>query len=137
MSRAVILQSILGDSVLSALGFDESNVRSNYDGEQRPSDRMFMVLRWGNVDFDQRMRRGPRQLTIWVHMYREFSTDYVRIDTVIDRLRTLLADIIDVPGEDGYTLTLVEPESFSEDLKDDGYQTICRSASFKVLSRKT
>lgn len=137
MSRAVILQSILGDSLLAALGFDESNVRSNYDGEQRPSDRMFMVLRWGNVDFDQRMRRGPRQLTIWVHMYREFSTDYVRIDTVIDRLRTLLADIIDVPGEDGYTLTLVEPESFSEDLKDDGYQTICRSASFKVLSRKT
>ena len=137
MSRAVVLKAILDDVTLSALGFDENNVKSNYDGEQRPSDRMFMVLRWGNVDFDQKMMRGPRQLTIWVHMYREFSTDYVRVDTVIDRLRTVLTDIIDVSGEDGYTLTLIDPESFSEDLKDDGYQTICRSASFKVLSRKT
>lgn len=137
MSRAVVLKAILEDTVLSNLGFDESSVKSNYDGEQRPSDRMFMVLRWGGQDLDQKMMRGPRQLTIWVHVYREFSTDYVRVDTVIDRLRSVLTDIINVPGEDGYTLTLIDPESFSEDLKDDGYQTICRSASFKVLSRKT
>lgn len=137
MSRAVVLKAILEDTMLSNLGFDESSVKLNYDGEQRPSDRMFMVLRWGAQDLDQKMMRGPRQLTIWVHMYREFSTDYVRVDSVIDRLRSVLTDIIDVPGEDGYTLTLIDPESFSEDLKDDGYQTICRSASFKVLSRKT
>lgn len=137
MSRAVIIKSIIEDPMLSAMGFDDSNVRSNYDGEQRPSDKMFMVLRWGELDLDPRILRGTKRLTIWVHMYREFSTDYVRIDNVIDRLRILLTDIIDVPGEDGYTLTLVDPESFSEDLKDDGYQTICRSASFRVLSRRT
>ena len=137
MSRAVILKAIIEDAALSYMGFDENNVKPNYDGEQRPSDKMFMVLRWGPVDLDPKMMRGPRQLTVWVHMYREFSTDYVRIDNVIDRLRLVLSDIINVAGEDGYTLTLVEPDGFSEDMRDDGYQTICRSASFKVLSRRT
>jgi hypothetical protein len=137
MSRAVVIQAIINDSVLSAKGFDASSVRTNYDGEQRPSDHMFMVLRWGPLDLDPRILRGTKKLTIWVHMYREFSTDYVRIDNVIDRLESVLTDIIDVPGEDGFTLTLVEPDGASEDLKDDGYQTICRSVSFRVLSRKT
>lgn len=137
MSRAVILSSIVADPVLRTIGFDDDNVLANYDGDQRPSDKMFMVLRWGAKELDPRILRGPKRLTIWVHMYREFSTDYVRIDEVIDRLEELLTGIIDVPGADGYTLTLVDQDGSSEDLKDDGYQTICRSVSFKVLSRKT
>lgn len=137
MSRAAVIDAIINDTVLSALGFDASNVKSNYDGEQRPSDQMFMVLRWGALELDPRILRGTKKLTIWVHVYREFSTDYVRVDNVIDRLQTVLTDMIDVPGDDGFTLTLVEPDGASEDLKDDGYQTICRAASFRVLSRRT
>lgn len=137
MSRAAVVSTIIADPALTAMGFDASNVRTNYDAEQRPTDSIFMVLRWGPLDVDPRIMRGTRNLTIWVHIYREYSTDYVRIDKVIDRLQELLTDIIDVPGEDGYTLTLMDFDGVSDDMKDDGYQTICRSVSFKVLSRKT
>lgn len=142
MARAVILDTILMDSVLQGMGFDSSNVIPNYDGEQRPSDKMFMVLRWETQDIelsgdDATMRRGPRHLVIWVHMYKDFSTDFVRIDDVIDRLDHILTDIIDQPGADGRTVTCVEPEGHSRDLKDTTYETFCRSASFKILNRAT
>jgi len=70
-------------------------------------------------------------------MYREFSTDFVRIDDVIDILDRILVEIVDAAGGDGRSVSVIEPEGHSRDLRDDGYQTICRSASYRVLSRVT
>lgn len=144
MSRAVVYDSILEDGHLGMddITFDADNVKVNYDGDQRPSDEMFIVLRWETQDIDLRgddssIRKGGRHLAIWVHMYKEFSTDFTRIDNVIDALDKLLVDIIDRPGADGRTLVMVEPEGHSRDLRDVTYETFCRSASYKVLSRKT
>lgn len=137
MSRAAVYDAIVSDSSLQALGFDTDSVLVSHDGNQRPNDKMFMVLRWEAHDIDVRLGRGPRHLAIWVHMYREFSTDYVRIDNVFTILDGILTNMVHVEGDDGETLTVVEAEGRSRDLKDDSYQTICRSASYKVLSRVT
>lgn len=142
MSRAVVLDAIINDTVLAGMGFDGDNVLPNYTAEQRPSDNMFIVLRWETTDVtlrgdDSTMMRGPRNVNTWVHMYREFSTDFNRIDTVIDRLDFVLSNIIDVPGSDGRTVSQITAGGKSRDLKDDGYQTYCRSASYQVFSRVT
>lgn len=142
MSRAVVYDSILNDPLLQAMGFDADSILVNYDGEQRPNDKMFLVLRWEGHDItlrgdDTQTARGTRELVIWVHMYREFSTDFVRIDDVVEILDRILLDIVDKPGGDGHSITLIEVNQHSRDLRDDGYQTICRSASYRVLSRVT
>lgn len=142
MSRAVVLDAITTDDRLIELGFDTDNVKPNYDGDQRPSDKMFMVLRWEEDDTglqgdDAQLQHGWRHLTIWVHMYREFSTDFVRIDNVLNILDDVLSGIIDRAGGDGVTVTCVEPEGRSRDLKDDGYQTYCRSATYRIVNRVT
>jgi hypothetical protein len=142
VSRAVVYDAIVNEPDLIALGFDTDSVLVGYDGEQRPSDKMFMVLRWEQQDVtfrgdDSQIARGPWHLTIWVHMYREFSTDFVRIDDVIDILDRILVEIVDMAGGDGRSVSVIEPEGHSRDLRDDGYQTICRSASYRVLSRVT
>lgn len=135
MSRGVVLSAILGDSRLQAKGFNEDNVCVAYDKEQRPSDQMFMVLRYGSQSVDQAIQRGPRDLVIWIHLYREFSTDYAHIDDVIVVLDDVLLNIIDTAGDDGFAVTQIDAGDKSGDFKDDTYQTLCRSTSFKVLSR--
>lgn len=144
MARAVVFEAITaaGQLGLDDIAFDSSNVLVNYDGDQRPSDKMFIVIRWETEDIDLRgddgtFARGPRHVVIWVHMYREFSTDFNRIDTVIEGLDALLTDIINRAGSDGRTVTLIEPEGHSRDLRDDTYETFCRSTAFKVLDRPT
>jgi len=138
MSRAAILDAILTDSQLIDLGFNDSNVLPNYDGDQRPSDKMFMVLRWEENDTgiqgdDATLQHGWRNLAIWVHMYREFSTDFDHIDDTLDILDGVLSAIVGVTGADNRTVTCVEPQGRSRDLKDDGYQTYCRSASYRIV----
>jgi hypothetical protein len=142
MSRAVMLDAITGDTTLAGLGFDDTSVVPNYDAEQRLNDEMFIVLRWGTDDIgltgdDSTVKIGPRNVDVWVHMYRELSSDFNRIDSVIDRLDQVLSNIIDVPGSDGRTVSQIIPKGRSRDLKDDGYYTFCRSASYQVFSRVT
>jgi hypothetical protein len=145
MARAAVLDAITGDSVLQGMGFHgdpNRNVLVAYDGDQRPSDDMFMVLRWETADInlrgdDSTVTKGPRHLAIWVHMYQEWSTDFVRIDNVIDRLDEVLTSIIDTAGADGRTVALIEPEGQSRDLKDTTYNTFCRSTAYRVIDRPT
>jgi hypothetical protein len=137
MSRAAVIDAIIAEPRLQALGFDNTNVLPNYDGNQRPSDKLFMVLRWEAHDIDVRLGRGPRHLAIWTHMYRDFSTDFNHLDNVIDIVDDVLGSMESVAGADGYTVTQIDPEGRSRDLKDDGYQTYCRSASYRVISHIT
>lgn len=142
MSRAAVYDALVANAQLIAMGFDVNSILVNYDGDQRPTDEMFMVLSWGpeavelRGDDGQTMRK-TRPLDIWVHCYREFSTDFVRIDNTFKIIDGLLSSMVQVPGADGYTLTMAEFTTASRDLKDDTYQTICRSSSYKILSRVT
>ena len=143
MSRAAVYDALLADQRLIDLGFDSDSVLINYDGEQRPTDEMFIVLAWQNEDpglqGDDTFRRNFRNFTIWMHVYREFSTDYGRVDSTLDIIDDIFENMIHVPGADGQTVTLVEvpPGNRSRDMRDDAYQTICRSAAYRVLSRQT
>lgn len=141
MSRAAIFDALLADSRLVALGFDADSIMINYDGEQRPTDEMFLVLAWETEDTalrgDDNFTRGFRPFTIWMHIYREFSTDYTRIDSINNILDDVFENMIHVAGADGQTVSLVEKAGRSRDMRDDAYQTICRSASYRVLSRET
>lgn len=137
MSRAAIHDALCTDPRMTALGFDADNVLANYDGEQRPNDALFIVLRYENEDYDPRVQRAIKHLTVWVHMYRKFSSDFVKIDHVLNVVDSVLGDMVHVPGADGYTLTLTEPEGRSRDLRDDVYETICRTTAYRILSRQT
>lgn len=143
MSRAVVYDSVINNSDLQALGFDSAHVLVNYDGEQRPSvafsgtQFMFMVIRWGTQEFDPRMFRGPWHFDIWVHMAQEFSSDFNRIDAVIEILDDVFTNILDTPGADGRSVTCIDLEGRSRDLSDPVYQTFCRNTSYKMISRMT
>lgn len=137
MSRAAILDTLRADARLIALGFDATSIVLNYDSDQRPNDALFMVLQYGDDNYFPEVKRYVKNLTIWVHCYADFSTDFVRIDNVIDIVDSIMENAVYIDGADGHTLTLAEPTGRSRDLRDSIYETICRSTSYRILSRQT
>lgn len=149
MSRDAIYQAIVTNSDLNALGVNQDRVFPNYAADHRPTDSgVFLILRWeaqpflgasrlGGFGSGTGMGRGARDLTIWAHLPREESSDYTRLDDVLDIIDGAIIDLVHVPGEDGYTLTLVRPTGRSADLTDAGFDTITRNAGYKVLTRRT
>lgn len=141
MARAAIYEALLADSRLQELGIDESSLLVNYDGEQRPNDDTFIVLGWSTDEAgmrgDDRVTRRFKNLTVWVHIYRDVSTDFGRIDSIMEILDDIILEMVHRPGSDGYTVTCAEEAGRSRDMRDDAYLTICRSVSYRILSRET
>lgn len=141
MSRAAVYDALLNDSRLIALGLDDESLLINYDGEQRPVDKMFIVIGWNAPEEalrgDDIFTREFQSVTFWVHFLRSDTTDFGRIRDVFDILDDILLNMIHVAGDDGYTISCVESAGRSRDMRDDAYQTICRSISYRILSRET
>ena len=139
MSRAAVFDALLGDATLNGM-VNPANVLVNYNFEGRPNNLQsgpFLVLRWGSmlprgVMFEGGSK-GPRLLTIWAHWPEEKTTDFVRLDKILDRVRKILTPLEDIIGGDGYRLTNVKFVGASEDMKDPGFKTITRNAAFEVL----
>ncbi|WP_048890657.1 hypothetical protein [Mycobacterium heckeshornense] len=142
MARDAIYSLLKNDTTLAELGGDGFTVLANFTGDQRPNDKgAFMVIRWGVTDYERAIQdNGPRHFDIWVHIPASVSTDYVRIDNIFDRVDELFGAANEasqeLAGADGRTVTVILPEGRSGDFEDEGYMTICRRASYQVLSYK-
>lgn len=146
MSRALIEQLLTTDAELNAMGINSDTVFNQHDIDERPfDDRRFIVLRWEEAtNFSQSytgmrngINRAPRMLTIWVHSYSKWSTDFEAIDSILDRIDDIFDSVIGQPGSDGYTVTVIRNSGRSGDLKDDGWQTVTRNGAYAVLYRRT
>lgn len=137
MSRALILDSLRADGPLGQL-VPTSNIIADPTGEGRPSELVpmnFIVLRWEEQDWNETVKRGPRNLTIWVHTPKEISDSYNDIDKILVRVSQIIGGIEQQTGADGWRVTMAWASGgWSGDLVDEGYNTICRNAAFKVLT---
>lgn len=139
MSRAAVLDALRADAELTAI-VPADNIIANYSKEGRPSNLSpggIIVLRWLGKTVDPAVSRGPRELQLWAHWPEELSTDYNKIDKIISLGRRVIVNLEDVTGADGVTLVCTKFTGESDDLKDVGFATIARYATFNVLSRAT
>lgn len=146
MSRAYIETLLQNDATLAGLGISQWAVFNQHDIEERPrNDGPFLVIRWEEstvtsqtyTGMSNGLPRAPRVMTIWVHSPIEISTDFEHLDKILDRIDQLLRNLEQAPGSDGYTITSVSINGRSGDLKDPAFQTICRSADYGVLYRRS
>lgn len=139
MSRAAVLSALRSDSDLIEI-IAPSNIITNYSSEGRPSNLdpgPFLILRWEEVTSNLAGSSLTRVLTVWAHYPAEKSTDYARLDEILKIVRSALTSMEHVAGQDDYTVTCIEYQGESSDMKDDAFNTISRNSTFKVLSRAT
>lgn len=141
MARDAVWTILNGDSDLAALGGAGFKVVEQYAVDQRPEGAAFIVICWRQTDFNEDIQaNAERHFDLYVHIPVKVSTRFGRIDDMIDRCDELFKAVEDatepVAGEDGWQLDFVGFEGRGLDFEDEGYQTICKSASYMALASK-
>lgn len=134
MSRTAVFQALKNDPQLATMA--PGGVFVNYSMDQTPSrNKRFLLLRWEEPRFSPVLRKGPQRLTVWAHSPVQFSTDFVELDKILDRVKDVLTSMEHVDGGDGYIVTKVDFTGGGGDLRDGGYETITKNSAFEVLFR--
>jgi hypothetical protein len=134
-AHAAVLGLLSYDPILqSVFGINLNRIWPAQSVDVVPRKGPFIILRWEEETL-QRGGYGRREvLTVWAHEARESSTDYGKINEILDRVEEILMNNIHVSGTDG-VLTQVTYNGRSGELHDEGYKTITRNAAFSVGSR--
>jgi hypothetical protein len=138
MSRAAVLDALRASDALAEKVAVPANVIADPLGEGRPvvlSPGNFVVLRWGEQDWDSRVKRGPVNLTVWAHSPKEKTDSFNDINFILYTITDVLLGLEQIVGADGWRLTCIDAAGgWSEDIVDDGYNTIAKNAPFRVLT---
>ena len=126
-ARAAVHRLLEEDPILASIGVSAVYGAMSVD---TPPEDLFMTVHWDerNISFQQ---RGSETLVIWVH---DRQRDFGRIDAAIERMITILEDVVHLSGDDGI-LTQARWVGTSRDLYDDGYNTVTKNVSFTAVSR--
>lgn len=133
MSRAAIYDLISTDATMHAIGFPADAVYGSNSADD-PSDQ-FIVIRWEDMPtttLGSARSFGPQNLTVWLH---DRDRTYDRVNLGLRRVKFLLDQVLHVQGLDGWTITQCDWQGDSGDLWDDGYQTVTRNTSYRIVAR--
>jgi hypothetical protein len=128
MSRAAVYNLLANDATLLSYGLSVYG----FQAVDTPTTKPFVVLRWDSTQPGVVPTRGTTGLTCWVY---DSPADYMRIDDIVLRIKTILTEAVHVSGADGFILTQARWTSDSQDLYDDIYECILRTTSFDVVAR--
>lgn len=128
--RKLVYSLLSADGDLNLYGITGASIIAEQSVDT-PKARPFMILRWG-VNLPGASSNGTTVRTLTVHVHDE-PADYSIIDNIIKRVKTVLGNAVAMQEAGGGWLTQADWTGDSEDLADDGYGTITRNTSFRVV----
>lgn len=128
MSRKAIYSMLTTDERLQALGMSQETTYGSAT-LQSPSESLFTVLKYGDDTAFLGML-STQSLEVWVY---DEPGSYVRINKVIDIVKQILTENVDVVDDDGGRFSQARWMSTSRELYDDIYKRITRFATFNVV----
>jgi hypothetical protein len=142
MMPSAIFEAITQSQDVIDCGVTPDRVFELQSLDERPcSDGYFVVLDFQESTLYSQtytgMKNGipkaPRVMVIWVHTPEDKTRDYTIIDRILNRIDDAILSLEQVTGNDGSRVTCVAKQGRSRNLKDPGWKTITRNATYGVL----
>ncbi len=141
MIPSIIYERVTTDSSLQSIaGISAGRVFELQSVDKRPFDSgCFIVFNWqesvsfGGFAMNSSIAKAPRTLTVWVHSPMDRGRDYRQIDKVLNRIEEIFLSMEQQKGTDNVRVTCIDKQGRSGNLIDDGWKTITRNATYRVL----
>jgi hypothetical protein len=131
---AGVHELLAGNPRLVAFGVSSQRIIELQSVDERPfNDGVFIVANFEEQSLIPTLNRGPRVVTLWVHSCDDRSRDYRPIGRILSVVDQIFADVEHYTGSDGVRITGFRRQGRSGNLRDPGWNTIARNATFDVL----
>lgn len=131
---AGVHELLAGEPRLVAFGVSGQRIKESQSVDEKPfDDGVLIVVNFEEQSLIPTLNRGPRVVTVWVHSCDDRSRDYRPIDRVLFAIDQIFADVEHYTGSDGVRITGFRRQGRSGNLRDPGWKTIARTATFDVL----
>jgi len=132
-ARGALRRLLYTDSEMLGLGFIADRIYAANSADSPDTDEPFIVIRH-ELSEKAFTTFGVDIVSFWVHLPRKVTTDYASIDNALDRIKTLVVNAEQYPGDDGWVLTAGSYVDTSGDLVDEAYNTITKNSTFRVAA---
>lgn len=140
MIPAIVYETLASDSFLaSECGITSDRILELQSVDERPFDNgVFIIVNWQEsyptaFAGSSASVNSPRTLLVWVHQPWDRGRDFRTLDKVLNRIDQLLLPMEQQTGTDGIRLACITKQGRSGNLTDDGWKTISRNATYRVL----
>lgn len=131
---AGVHELLAGNPRLVALGVSGQRIKESQSTDEKPfSEGVFVVVNFEEQSLIPTLNRGPRVLTVWVHSCDDRSRDYRPIDRILSAIDDVFSSVEHYTGSDGVRITGFRRQGRSGNLRDPGWNTIARTATFDLL----
>lgn len=131
---AGVYELLAGDPRLVVLGISGQRIKEMQSVDQRPfDDGVFIVVSFEEQSLIPTLNRGPRVLTLWVHSCDDLNRDYRPVDRILSVIDDVFVSVEHYTGSDGVRITGFRRQGRSGNLRDPGWRSIARTATFDVL----
>lgn len=135
-ARAAYARLVYEDAQMQGLGYIQDRIwQSNaLDTPTKHPENPFIVV---SVDQEEKIfgTTGAETMSYWVHMPRTKMRDYGIIDLAIEQIKSLMANVAHLVGDDGWSLTSASWVDTSRDLTDDTFNTLVKFVTFRTATR--
>jgi hypothetical protein len=132
--RAAIRKLLGTDAELISLGFPIEAIFSS-----STVDSPFRNQRWITVtcadDVPAFNNHAPTLVEVWTYQPTQMGRFYDDLQAAQTRIRELLTEVEQYPGDDGWTITGANYLGGSRDLYDPEFSALMKYSTFKVASR--
>ena len=131
---AGVYELLAGQPRMVALGISGQRIIELQSTDEKPfDDGVFVVVNFEEQSLIPTLNRGPRVVTLWVHSCDDRSRDYRPIDRILGTIDRVFADVEHYTGSDGVRITGFRHQGRSGNLRDPGWNTIARTATYSIL----
>lgn len=133
-ARHAYARLVYEDATMQGLGFTQARVWASNAVTDPDRSGPFIVI---NSEGDEKVfgSTGRDTVSYWVHIPIEKGRNYDIIDLAIEQIKMLMADVMHLVGDDGWSLTAGTWVDTSRDLVDDAFKTFTKYVTFRAATR--
>ena len=125
--RPSVIYDVLAD-------LDPDRILESQSVDTRPFDTgVFLTVSFEEQTLVRGIRRGPQIMTVAAHQCWNETRDYTLINVILNEVQRRFEAVENETGTDGVRVSCIIPEARGRNTVDEGWQTITRTATYRVL----